>query len=108
MSSISGWGIVFVGVGVIWILRPLIVKLLQQRGVISRSSEQYEIPQHKRIALRIERFGPWFFYLGGICLILFGLALAFAPRMAPMFMVALMGLSLVSIGFYVISAYSRR
>jgi hypothetical protein len=108
MSSISGWGFVFVGVGVFWLLRPLIVKTLQQRGMLSRPSEQYDIPQNKRIALRLERFEPWFFYLGGICLILFGLALAFAPRMAPIFMVALMGLSILSLGFYVLSAYSRR
>jgi hypothetical protein len=108
MASISGWGFVFVGVGVIWLLRPLIVKLLQQRGMLSRPSEHYEIPRYKRSALRIERFEPWFFYLGGICLILFGLALAFAPTMAPMFMVALMVLSILSLGFYVLSAYSRR
>jgi hypothetical protein len=108
MPSFSGLGIVFVGVGMIWLLRPLIVKMLQQRGILSRSSDQYEIPQRKRIALRFERFEPWFFYLGGICLILFGLALAFDPRLAPMFMVALIGLSILFLGFYGISVYSRR
>jgi hypothetical protein len=108
MSSFSGVWIVFVVAGLGWLLRPLIAKMLQQRGVIHRPSDVYEIPQRTRVALRIERFEVWSSYIGGICMILSGLAMRFAPGITPIATSALLLSGLTFIVLYSLSVNWRR
>ena len=100
--------IIFVGAGLALMLRPPIARALQRRGVLSRPSGQHKTPQRTRIALRLERAEPWFFYLGGACVALFGLALGFAPGLAPLAQIAFLVVALAAVGMYSTTVYSRR
>ncbi|HYF62825.1 MAG TPA: hypothetical protein VD886_08410 [Herpetosiphonaceae bacterium] len=84
-------------------LRPPIARALQRRGVLSRPSGQHKTPQRTRIALRLERAEPWFFYLGGACV-----ALGFAPGLAPLAQIAFLVVALAAVGMYSTTVYSRR